>query len=390
MTAVSTTRTRPPLWRDVRVLRVLAQAGVLVGVVLVLSWLFDNLFTNLERQGIDTGFGYLDQPAGVTIPGSEFRSTQSRLDAVWVGLGNTIRVSAAGIAMATVLGVLLGIARLSTNWLVRTGARLYVELVRNVPLLVIIIFTYLVVVLQLPPVEEAMELAGVVVLSNRGGNVAWFLTPDGVLPALAVPVVALAVALLVRRWRLRRFDATGEPTHPALWATAAFVVAVVAASTVLGGPIDPTAPVRDGRRVDGGIRMSPEFFALLLSLVIYTASHIAEITRGSIQAVPRGQIEAASAVALSGFQRMRFVVLPQAARIAIPPLANQYLNLTKNSSLALFIGYFDLTRVTQQAIANGNPAPQLILILMGCYLFLSLTISFFANIVNRSLALESR
>lgn len=361
-----------------------------MAVVAILAWLVDNLLSNLDRLGIDTGFGYLDQPAGVTVPGSDFRSTQSRLDAVWVGLGNTIRISAAGIALATVLGVLLGIARLSTNWLVRTGARLYVELVRNIPLLVIIVFAYLVVVLQLPAVDQAMELLGIVVLSNRGGNVAWFLTPDGLLPALAVPVVALVAALLVRRQRLRRFDATGEPAHPALWALVTFVLVAAAVAFVLGGPIDPTAPVRDGRAVTGGVRMSPEYFALLLSLVVYTASHIAEITRGSIQAVPRGQAEAASAVALSGYQRMRFVVLPQAMRIAIPPLANQYLNLTKNSSLAVAISYFELTKISTDLIANGSPAPQSYALLIVIYLALSLGIATVTNLFNRRMALVER
>jgi general L-amino acid transport system permease protein len=175
-----------------------------------------------------------------------------------------------------------------------------------------------------------------------------------------------------------------------LWGAVLLVIVAAAGYAVLGDPITVTVPTRDGRVVEGGISLGPEYAALLIALVLYTASHIAEIVRGSILAVPIGQTEAAQAIALTGFQRMRYVILPQAMRIMVPPLANQYLNLTKNSSLAVAIGYFDLTRITGQIIANGNPAPQMISILMACYLALSLFISLIANIVNRSLRLDTR
>lgn len=383
-------RRRPPPWRDVRVLRIAAQVVVAAVVVALLAWLFGNLTTNLRRIGIGNDFGYLDQPAGFTIPGSGFLAGQSRLGAVWVGLGNTLRVALVGIVLATVVGVLLGVARLSGNWLVRTGARLYVELVRNVPLLVLILFAYLAVVLQLPPATEAVEIPGVLVLSNRGNSVVWPTMPDGPLPMLGLIVVAGAATAAVAMWRTRRFDATGRPHHRLVIGTVTFVVVAVAAGVALGGPVDLDAPVSDGRLVTGGMRMAPEYFALLTALVVYTASHIAEIVRGSIQAVSRGQDEAATAIGLSPGQRLRYVVLPQAFRIAVPPLANQYLNLAKNSSLAVAIAYFELTKVTGDLIANGSPAPQSYLLLILLYLALSLVIAVLTNIANRRLALVER
>jgi general L-amino acid transport system permease protein len=199
----------------------------------------------------------------------------------------------------------------------------------------------------------------------------------------------LLLAVLVGVWRTRRFDQTGEPHHRVLWGAGVLLVVGAVAYAVLADPITITAPTRDGRLVEGGITLGPEYAGLMIALTVYTASHIAEIVRGSILAVPKGQTEAAQAIALTGFQRMRYVILPQAMRIMVPPLGNQYLNLTKNSSLAVAIGYFELTRITGQIIANGNPAPQMISILMLCYLGLSLFISLVANIVNRSLRLDT-
>ncbi|HUF33144.1 MAG TPA: ABC transporter permease subunit [Acidimicrobiales bacterium] len=382
--------TRPPPWRDVRVLRVVAQVVVLAVVGAILAWLLNNVRSGLAGLGIDTGFSYLDQSAGFQVPGSDFRAGQSRMDAIWVGLGNTLRVSVAGIVLATVLGVALGVARLSGNFLLRTGARLYVEAIRNIPLLIIIIFAYLVVVLQLPPAVEAIEIPGVLVLSNRGNSITWPTLPDGAGPALVVALVGLVAAAATAWWRTRRFDATGIPHHRVGLGLVAFMVAAGAAFVALGHPIGITVPEADGRLVAGGMRMGPEYFALLVSLVLYTASHIAEIVRGSIQSVPRGQDEAAKAVALSSGQRLRFVVLPQAFRIAVPPLANQYLNLTKNSSLAVAISYFELTKITGDLIANGSPALQSFALLIVIYLGVSLSIAMLTNLVNRRLTLVER
>jgi len=381
--------TRTPPWRDVRVLRAVAQIVFLIGVIAVAAYLGNNLLNNMRRIGIQTNLDYLDQPAGFTIPGSSFRRTQSRMDAVMVGLGNTLRVAVAGIILATVVGTIVGIARLSRNWLVRTGARLYVEFVRNVPLLVIVIFTYLAVFLRLPRIEDSAEALGGIV-SVRGVWIPWYEGGDRFATWLLLLAVAAAGAWGVRRWRQRVQDRTGDRAFGILYGLGVFAVGATVSAVALGGPIDITIPDRDGRLVSGGIRMAPEFAALLGALVVYTASHIAEIVRGSIQSVDRGQNEAAQALALSGPQRMRLVILPQALRVAIPPLANQYLNLTKNSSLAVAIAYVELTKVTGDLIGNGAPAPQSYGFLMLLYLMISLVIAAITNLVNRRLRLVER
>ena len=387
---VAPDQTRPPPWRDVRVLRVVFQVVFLVIVAWAVWAMVNTVRTNLRVSGLETGFDYLGQPAGVDIRDSPFRPSQPVRDAIIVGLTNTVRVAIVGIAAATIIGILIGVARLSSNWLVRKAAALYVESLRNIPVLVIIIFMYIAVVLRLPGITDAADLVGLVLFSNRGVYVPWAEAAGPVGLFLALLGVALVAALVVATWRTRRWNETGAPHHRVLWGGLTFVLLAVAAYLALSQPLSFTTPTLDGRLVEGGIAMGPEYAALLFALVLYTASHIAEIVRGSIQAVPKGQTEAANALALNAFQRMRYVILPQAFRIMIPPLGNQYLNLTKNSSLAVAIGYFELTRITNQIIANGNPAPQSILILMACYLVLSLIISFFANVVNRALSLERR
>lgn len=385
-------QTRPPPWRDVRVLRVVVQVVFVIAVFFLLRFLYTTLLTNLRGQGLPTGFGYLDQPTGFDIRGADdFSPSQPIRDALLVGYLNTIRVAIVGIALATIIGVLLGVARLSSNWLIRKAAAVYVEAIRNTPVLLIIAFLYFAVTLTaLPGITDAANVFGAMILSNRGIWMVWGEATQPLGPFLAVLGVGLAVAVALGVWRTRRFDETGTPHHRIVWGLGAFLVIGGVGYVALGGPVEMTLPTREGRLVTGGIDLQPTYGALLAGLVIYTASHIAEVVRGSIQAVPKGQKEAAQAIALSGFQRMRYVILPQAARIAVPPLASQYLNLTKNSSLAILVGYVELTRVTLTVIGNANPAPQSITILALGYLVLSLVISAIANVVNRSLALEGR
>lgn len=377
---------RPPLWRDVRVLRVAFQVAVLAIIGALLLTLVGNVRANSERSGIPTGFEYLDNPAQFPIPDSDFRQSQPVRDAVVEGLENTLRVALLAIVVATVLGVLVGIGRLSGNWLVRTAARIYVEVIRNIPLLLLIYFSYFALALTtFPRVADAWEPFGLALLSNRGVVVPWV---DGGTAPLVGAAIALAVAVGLSRWRTAVADRTGAPAHAARFVIPAVVLVVVAAWFV--GGLGSSVPERDGNRVSGGIRMSPEYFAIFFALVIYTASHIAEIVRGSIQAVDRGQGEAASALALSGGQRLRYVVLPQAFRIAVPPIGNQYLNLTKNSTLGAVVGYFELARVTAISVGNGAPAVPSYLLLLGIFLLLSLVLSFGVNLVNRRLALVER
>jgi general L-amino acid transport system permease protein len=374
------------LWRDVRVLQWAFQLAVAAIVVVILAVLYTNVTRNSDRLNIPTGYGYLDNPAQFPIPDSEFNQNQPVRDAVGEGVRNTVRLSVAGMVLATILGTAIGVARLSGNWLVRTIATVYVETIRNIPLLLFVIFSYGALALTtFPRIEEAWEPAGLAVLSNRGVHVPSVDQAPAVLAVLAVAVVA---AWLVSRWRRDVADRTGRRSHAGLLAAATGGLVLVAGWFVVGAAID--VPELEGRRATGGLRLSPEMFAIGFALVIYTASHIAEIVRGSIQAVASGQGEAAWALALSPAQRLRDVILPQAFRIAVPPLGNQYLNLTKNSTLGAVVSYFELAKVTSLSVGNGAPAVPSYLLALGIFLVLSLLISLAVNLVNRRLAVVTR
>ena len=390
MSAVTPAARRPPPWRNVRILRIAFQAVFLFLVALLLLYLWETATDNLRRLGIRTDFRYLRQPAGFAIPDSDFRSSQSLFDAVLVGIQNTAKVALLGIVLATILGVFIGVARLSSNWLVRRAAAAYVESFRNVPVLIIIIFFWLAVFLRLPPIREATEILDLIVLSNRGLVVPWFDKVESGAVFGLVALAALVLATAVWVWRTRRFDRTGEPHRRALWAGGVLLAVLTVAFFATGRPWVLETPERGELSTAGGFRLTPEYAALLIGLTMYTASHIAEIVRGSILAVPRGQSEAANAVGLSGFQRMRHVVLPQAFRISIPPIANQYLNLVKNSSLGVAVSYYEVTKITQVSISQAAPAVQAILLLMAVYLVFSLSIAVVTNLVNRRLTLRGR
>lgn len=381
---------KPPWYRNIRVLRAVVQIGIVVTVVAIVVFFIGNMITNMRRQGLSLGFDYLSQPAEFTIPGSDFARTGSRLEAILVGVGNTFRIAIAGIFLASIFGVFLGIARLSKNWLLSTGARLYVEFFRNIPLLVIIIFIYLVVFLRFPQLEDAYEPFGLAIVYVRGAFLPWYDSESNFGLFVLVLIVGVVAGVLVGRWRGRVNERTGRPARFVLWGAGTFVGFGVVGFFALGGPVSITVPAFEKELVVGGMRLSPEYAALLLALVLYTASHIGEITRASIQAVPKGQQEAATALALSAAQRIYYVILPQAFRVAIPPLANQYLNLTKNSSLAVAVAYFEVTKITNDIIGNGGPAPQSFLLLMLIYLVISLVIAALTNFVNRRLAVVER
>ena len=377
--------TRPPFWRDVKTLAWAFQLAVLGLVGVIIAILVNNVRVNSANQGIPVGFDFLDQPAGFPIPANDFRTSQPVREALVEGVLNTLRVVVAGIILATVIGLAVGIGRLSGNWLVRNLTLAYVELIRNVPLLGLVIFSYLAIALRVfPRIEDSWIVDGLLVANGRGISVPWF-TGSG-LWLLAAFVAAAVVAYLIKLWRNRVLDRTGAPPRTSLWAAPAALVVLVVGAVVAG--IGVSSPELDGRSVGGGITMQPEYFALLAALTIYTSSHIAEIFRGSIQAVPRGQGEAAQAMALSNWQRMRYVILPQSLRIALPPLGNQYINLLKNSSLGLAISYFELTKVTSTSIGNRSPAVPAFLVLMILYLIGSLIISSVVNVANRRLAIE--
>lgn len=379
---------RPPFYRDVRVLKWVFQLGVFVVVAMIVFWLWGNFRRNTAASGIPTSFDFLNAPTSFTIPGADFSPNEPVRNAFIVGVLNTLRVSIVGIVLATILGMVIGISRLSKNWVVNRLSAIYVELFRNVPLLVLLTFVFLGVVLQLmPAIGMAWTPLDWFVISNRGIGVPWY---EGVSGWSLTLVVAIGLVgwWLIARWRQTVFENTGQPSHAGLLGGGFFLLALVIGWIVLGGEM--SRPVVDGREIAGGIRIDPSFFALVLALSIYTASHIAEIVRGSIQAVPRGQAEAASALALSGFQRMWNVILPQAMRVAIPPLGNQYLNLIKNSSLGAGFAYFDITNVTQITVGNGSPAVPAFFIALVFYVIISLVTSSLVNLANRRFKLVER
>ena len=391
MSAAANTTSRPPLWRDVRVLRWVGQIVVVLLVFSLLYWLFNNVVENLRIRGRSSGFNFLNQPYGSDIRGSDFRPGQSIRDAFMVGYFNTVRVIAIGIPACTIIGILIGIARLSDNALVRAFGTAYVEVFRNIPVLVWIYLAFYVVLSEnLPIIQEALSPFGLAIFSNRGMWFPWYQTGPNLVPFLLVIGLGLGVAVLVGAWRTRVHERTGAPHHRVVWSLVVFVAIAAIARLVFTSALSVTVPVREGLGATGGIVADIAYTGLTLALILYTASHVAEIVRGAIMAVPKGQAEAANALALTPFQRYRHVILPQAFRIMIPPLASQYLNITKNSSLAVAVGYYEIARVYTTVTSNAAPPPQAVVVLMGLYLSFSLGISLIANLINRRLRLSER
>jgi general L-amino acid transport system permease protein len=382
---------RPPWYRDVRVLRVIAQVGAVGLAVAVTTILLLTARSNLADRGISTDFGFLTQSTQFEIGESSFSPSDPIWRAVLEGAKNTGLSMAIGIPLTTLLGVLIGVSRLSKNFLVRKAAAFYVETLRNIPPLLVILFTNT-VILTLPIIQEGSTPFNLFVISNRRFAMPSIVNGDNAGLFWIVVLGGLAAAVVVWRWRTGVFNDTGRPHHRVIWALGAFLFISTVAYLVLGGPIGLSRPVLfpEDRLIVGGTTMLAGYATVTLALTLYTASHVAEIVRGSILAVPKGQTEASFAVGLTDSQRYRFVILPQAARIAIPPTINQYLNFTKNTSLAIAIGFAEITVVAVTIIGNGNPAPQTIAILMLVYLSFSLFTSVVMNIVNRRLQLASQ
>jgi len=382
---------RPPWYRDIRVLRIIAQVGAVLFAVTVTAILLLTARTNLAARGISTDFGFLTQPTQFEIGESSFSPADPIWRAILEGAKNTSLSIAIGLPLTTILGVVIGVSRLSKNFLVRQVATIYVETLRNIPPLLVILFTNT-VILTLPIIQEGSTPFNLFVISNRRFAMPSIVNGDNAGLFWMLVLGALAAAVVVWRWRTRVFNETGRPHHRVVWAFGAFLLISTVAFLVLGDPIGISRPVLfpEDRLIVGGTTMLAGYATVTIALTLYTASHVAEIVRGSILAVPKGQTEASFAVGLNNFQRYRFVILPQAARIAIPPTINQYLNFTKNTSLAIAVGYAEITVVAITIIGNGNPAPQTIAILMLVYLVFSLLTSVVMNIVNRRLELASQ
>lgn len=366
-------------------------------IVIILGYLVwsavSNTITNLRKQNIASGFGFWNNTAGFDISQTLFAysATSSYGDAFWVGLLNTLLVSAIGIVLATIVGFTVGIARLSPNWIVSRLATAYVEVARNVPLLLQLFVWYFAVLKQLPPPRQSMLLPGGAVLNVRGLSLPAPVWLPGSSIVLAGLVAALVAAIAIRMWARRRQRATGQ-IFPAFWTGLGLVIGVpMVLAAVMGFPVSFEMPELKGFNYQGGIVILPELIALLLGLVFYTASFIAEIVRAGIQGVSKGQKEAARALGLSNGQTLNLVVIPQAMRIIIPPLTSNYLNLTKNSSLGVAIAYPDLVSVFTGTVLNQTgQAIEVILITMLVYLTLSLSTSAFMNWFNARMKLVER
>ena len=374
-----------PFWRDVRVLRILFQVLFLLGVILLLAILYRNMLAGLHGLGLTLNLNFLQDEAGFGISeGIPYEPSDTYLRAFWVGIVNTLRVSIIGIICATLLGLLFGIARLSSNWLIRTIAAAYVECFRNIPLLLQILFWYTAVVGQLPKVRESISLFGGVFINNRG---IYLPSPE---PASGLKIwlwflsagLILAVILYIVRWRqLQQLD---RPGFRAKWALPAFlIVALCGWFLTPGRPFTLDLPALQGFNYQGGMRFTPEFSALLIALSIYTSAFIAEVVRSGIQSVVKGQREAARAVGLKEGEILRLVVLPQAIPIIVPPLTSQYLNLAKNSSLAVAIGFPDLFSVGNTTLTQTGQSIPVFAMVMASYLVMSLATSAAMNWYNR-------
>jgi general L-amino acid transport system permease protein len=390
---LGTTPASPALWRDPRVRAIAYQILTLLGVVLFFAYIVNNTINNLERQGIASGFDFLNKPAGFGIPQTliEYNELSPNSRVFWVGLLNTLLVAAIGIVLATILGFVIGLARLSSNWLVARLATVYIEIIRNVPLLLQILFWYFAVLQALPQPRDSMAFGGLFFLNNRGFYSPEPIFEDGFGWVLLATAVAIAAAVGIARWARRRREATGQPFHTALVVLGLVVGLPLVALLLTGWPISFAHPEMGRFKLQGGMVMLPELVALVLALSIYTAAFIAETVRAGVLAVSHGQIEAAHALGLKHGQTLRFVVIPQALRVIIPPLTSQYLNLTKNSSLAVAIGYPDFVNVFTGIVLNQTgQAVEVIAITMAVYLTLSLLTSAFMNWYNRRIALVER
>ena len=390
---VATNSPKTPLIYNPKV-RGIAYQAVLCIIIAFLTWsAVSNAVDNLARAKIASGFGFWDNTAGFDISQTliEYSTTSTYGRAFWVGLINTLLVAGIGVVLATILGFIVGIARLSKNWLVSRVAGCYVEIIRNLPLLLQLLFWYNAVLKALPGIRESIAIPGGGFLNNRG----LFLPQPVFLPAVRFALIALLAGVVAAigysLWARRRQSQTGQQS-PVLWVTLGLVIGLPLAVLALSGfPVQFNYPEAGRFNIRGGVEVLPEFAALLFGLVTYTAAFIAENVRAGILAVAKGQTEAAYSLGLRPGPTLRLVVVPQAMRVIVPPLTNQYLNLTKNSTLAVAIGYPDLVQIFAGTVLNQTgQAVEVIAITMAVYLTISLVTSGLMNLYNRSVAVVER
>jgi general L-amino acid transport system permease protein len=379
-------------WSDPRIRSWVSQAVIIGFLVLVVWYLAHNTGRNLQARHIATGFGFLSQSASIPIGESLLSFTPSVSTygrALVIGILNTLKVAVVGVVLATILGTLVGIARLSPNWLLSRIAAVYVEVVRDIPVLLQLFFWYGVLE-TLPAPRRALHVMVGVFLSNRGITLPTIVWTDSHIWVLLAFAVGIAVTYVLTRRAARIQEATGQ--RPRAWPLGLLLIVglPVLAWAALGANLTVDIPAQHGFNFSGGVMITPEYSAMLIGLVVYTATYIAEIVRSGIQAVPQGQWEAAGALGLRRGAVMRRIILPQALRVIVPPMTSQYLNLIKNSSLAVAIGYQDIYSIASTTLNQTGQAIEVILIIMLVYLTFSLSISLFMNWYNKRIALVER
>ncbi len=379
--------------RNQKVRGILFQILTILGLIAFLWYIGSNTMTNIEQRGIRTGFDFLNSTAGFSIDETpiEFSSTDTHGRVFLVGLSNTLIITFFGIILSTILGLIIGVLRLSNNWIIKKLAATYIDIFRNIPILLQILFWYNVVLSSLPSPKQSIDFLGSIFINNRG---LYIPTPElnsttiSVLLGLAATVIG---AIFLNKWANKRQEKTGQDFPVVLAVLGAIIIVPIIAYFIGGANFNFDYPKLGGFNFSGGKVISPEFLALTFALVIYTATFIAEAVRSGIEAVSKGQKEAAASIGLSSYQALKLVVLPQAIRIAIPPVINQYLNLAKNSSLAAAIGYPEIVTVFAGTSLNQTgQAIEILAITMLVYLTISLVVSAILNWFNHKMKTKER
>ena len=376
-----------PLWRDSRVIKIVGQGLVLIIAIAAIAFFASNLVNNFRRLNLTFGFDFLDRAAsfGIANPPIAYRPTDPYIRALLIGLLNSLRVMFFGIIFASILGISVGIGRLSDNWLVRKLAGIYVEVLRNTPLLLQLFFWYFAVFLQLPKIDRPV-VVGNIFLTNRGLDIPWF-TPE-LTTWLSIIAIIGCISLSIAAW-IKRNRSIEQGQNPRLWVWLLGISAIAIILLFLFG-INWDLPQLQNNSIRGGLNLSPEFATLLIGLSIYTSAFIAEVVRAGIQSVSKGQWEAARALGLNPSAMMQLVIFPQALRVMIPPLTSEFLNLAKNSSLAIAIGYSDIYAIGNTISNQTGKSLEILLIIMLTYLTINLIISLIMNRFNQRVQLKER
>lgn len=387
-----TSKPSVPLWRNKKILpiafQVLFVGLVIVGVYIILH----NTSVGLRRMNMQFGFQWLEQRAGFNINEAQisYTSSDQYQRAFLVGFLSTLRVSFFGIILSTIVGVIVGIAKMSDNWLLSKVASVYIDIFRNTPLLLQIFIFNFAIFLPLPHIEEGVGI-GSFYLSNRGARIPWFQLHEQSIIWFILIAIFIVASIILGRYLIKKEVLEGKKTHPFLSACGLFIGCFVVAFLLFGqGPVHANIPEYTGTTVVGGLSLTTPFLSVLLALTVFTSTYIAEIVRGGIAAVPKGQTEATQALGFKPSTAMRLVIFPQAVRIIIPPMTSQYLNLFKNSSLAMAVGYQEIVGVGNTVMNQSGRAIETVLIMISAYLTFSVITSIFMNIFNKKFQLVER